>query len=264
MIDGMENNDISVAGQAFQITNPDAIKEVNVQTGNYDAEYGRAGGGVVNVITKSGTNDFHGSLSAFLDSTRDDAITSSQARNPAIVRQLNQPANVVPRGYPPFGIQTVYAGTLGGPLFVPRFGEGGPSFFDGKNRTFFFVSYQWERQRLGGQQLLTSPSANGVATLRSLFPQGTNPNVDAYLAAVQNVLAVSSFQQVALGRGGNTNAGSSTTCPAPAGNRPCVEFGSFFKSFASIFDERQFQLRIDHKLGDNDELSGRFLYDKQA
>ena len=264
MIDGMENNDISVAGQAFQITNPDAIQEVNIQTGNYDAEFGRAGGGVINVITKSGGNDFHGSLSAFLDSTRDDAITSSQARNPAIVQQANQPANVIPRGYPPFGIQTTYAGTLGGPLYLPKFGEGGASLHDGRNRTFFFVGYQWERQRLGGQQLLTTPSANGVATLRSIFPQGTNANVDAYLAAVQNVLAVSSFQQVALGRGGNTSAGSSTTCPAPAGNRPCVEFGSFFKSFTSVFDERQFQLRIDHKISDNDQLSGRFLYDKQA
>lgn len=264
MIDGMENNDISVAGQAFQITNPDAIQEVNIQTGNYDAEFGRAGGGVINVITKSGGNDFHGSLSAFIDSTRDDAITSSQARNPAIVRQPNQPANVTPRGYPPFGIQTTYSATLGGPLFLPKFGEGGPSVISGRNRTFFFVSYQWERQRLGGQQLLTTPSANGVATLRALFPTGANANVDAYLAATQNVLAVSSFQQVALGRGGNTSAGSSTNCPASAGNRPCVEFGSFFKSFSSIFDERQFQLRIDHKLSDNDQLSGRFLYDKQG
>ncbi|MGH9956294.1 MAG: carboxypeptidase regulatory-like domain-containing protein [Pyrinomonadaceae bacterium] len=264
MIDGMENNDISVAGQAFQITNPDAIQEVNIQTGNYDAEFGRAGGGVINVITKAGSNEFHGSLSAFLDSTRDDAITSSQARNPAIARQVVQPANVIPRGYPPFGIQTTYAATLGGPLYLPRFGEGGRSLVDGRNRTFFFVGYQWERQRIGGQQNLTTPSPNGVAALRALFPAGTNANVDAYLAATQNVLAVSSFQQVALGLGGNTSAGSSTACPAPAGNRPCVEFGSFFKSFASIFDERQFQLRIDHRLGDNDQLSGRFLYDKQA
>lgn len=264
MIDGMENNDISVAGQAFQITNPDAIQEVNIQTGNYDAEFGRAGGGVVNVITKAGGNEFHGSLSAFLDSTRDDAITSTQARNPAIVRQLVQPANVIPRGYPPFGIQTTYAATFGGPLYFPRFGEGGPSVTSGRNRTFFFVGYQWERQRLGGQQTLTTPSANGVATLRALFPQGTNANVDAYVAATQDVLAVSSFNQVALGLGGNTSASSSTSCPAPAGNRPCVEFGTFFKSFTSIFDERQFQLRIDHKLGDNDQLSGRFLYDKQA
>ena len=43
LIDGTENNDISVAGQAFQITNPDAVQEVSVQTSNYDAEFGRAG-----------------------------------------------------------------------------------------------------------------------------------------------------------------------------------------------------------------------------
>ena len=265
MIDGMENNDISVAGQAFQITNPDAIQEVNIQTGNYDAEFGRAGGGVINVITKSGGKDFHGTLSAFLDSTRDDAITSSQARNPAIVgTAASIAAGIVPRGYPPFGIQTDYAGTFGGPLYLPKFGEGGPSIISGKNRTFFFVAYQWERQRQIGQQALTTPSAAGVATLRSLFPPGSSANVDSYLAATQNVLAVASFQQVALGRGGNTSAGSSTSCPAPAGNRPCVEFGSFFKSFSSIFDERQFQLRIDHKIGERDQLSGRFLYDKQS
>ncbi|MFN2510508.1 MAG: carboxypeptidase regulatory-like domain-containing protein [Pyrinomonadaceae bacterium] len=77
LIDGTENNDISVAGQGFQITNPDAVQEVSVQTSNYDSEFGRAGGAVVNTITKGGTNEFHGTLSFFLDSTRDDAITSS-------------------------------------------------------------------------------------------------------------------------------------------------------------------------------------------
>jgi len=79
LIDGTENNDISVAGQAFQITNPDAIQEVSVQTSNYDAEFGRAGGAVVNVITKPGTNGFHGTASYLLDSTRDDALTNTQA-----------------------------------------------------------------------------------------------------------------------------------------------------------------------------------------
>ncbi|MGH9882530.1 MAG: carboxypeptidase regulatory-like domain-containing protein, partial [Pyrinomonadaceae bacterium] len=77
LIDGTENNDISVAGQGFQITNPEAVQEVSVQTSNYDAEFGRAGGAVVNTITRSGTNDFHGSLSYLGDSTRDDAITST-------------------------------------------------------------------------------------------------------------------------------------------------------------------------------------------
>ena len=85
LIDGTENNDISVAGQAFQITNPDAVQEVSVQTGNYDAEYGRAGGAVVNVITHNGTNQFHGTARYLIDSTFDDASTNLQKLAPAVL-----------------------------------------------------------------------------------------------------------------------------------------------------------------------------------
>jgi hypothetical protein len=97
LIDGTENNDISVAGQGFQITNPDAVQEVSVQTSNYDAEFGRAGGAVVNTITKSGTNEFHGTLSYLLDSTRDDAVTSAESRRavarcPALNSGLPEPS----------------------------------------------------------------------------------------------------------------------------------------------------------------------------
>ena len=77
LIDGTENNDISVAGQGFQITNQDAVQEVSVQTANYDSEFGRAGGAVVNVITKSGTKNFHGTLAFEYDSSADDAITAA-------------------------------------------------------------------------------------------------------------------------------------------------------------------------------------------
>jgi Carboxypeptidase regulatory-like domain/TonB-dependent Receptor Plug Domain len=90
LIDGTENNDLSVAGQAFQITNPDAVQEVSVQTSNFDAEFGRAGGAVVNTITKSGTDDFHGSLAYLFDVTRDDAITNTQSLIAAI-RQRGHP-----------------------------------------------------------------------------------------------------------------------------------------------------------------------------
>ena len=133
LIDGTENNDISVAGQAFQITNPDAVQEVSVQTSNYDAEFGRAGGAVVNTITKSGTDDFHGSLAYLFDVTRDDAITNTQSLIAAIRE----------RGHPPRGTEQYYAGTFGGPVLFPHFGEGEPIFsYDGRRRTFFFVAWQ--------------------------------------------------------------------------------------------------------------------------
>src|SRR5215472_3552284 len=85
MIDGTENNDISVSGQAFTFTNPDSVAETAVQTSNFDAEYGRAGGAVVNVITKSGTGEFHGTARYLLDSTIDDAPTNLMKTSQAVL-----------------------------------------------------------------------------------------------------------------------------------------------------------------------------------
>src|SRR4051794_12634602 len=106
MIDGTDNNDISVAGQAVTIANPGLIQEVNVQTANYDSEFGRAGGAVVNVITRSGTNDFHGTAGFVLDSTFDDAISSS----------LSNSDEVKERGHNLPGTEQQYDGTFGGRL----------------------------------------------------------------------------------------------------------------------------------------------------
>lgn len=172
MIDGTENNDISVAGQAFQITNPDAVQEVSVQTSNYDAEFGRAGGAVVNTITKSGTNDFHGSVASLFDVTRDDAITNTQSLSAAIRA----------RGYPARGTEQYHAGTFGGPVLFPHFGEGGSPFsYNGRQRTFFFVAWQEQFRSSSAQATRTVPSAAGRLALRNLFPAGANPRVDLLL-----------------------------------------------------------------------------------
>ena len=239
LIDGTENNDISVAGQGFQITNPDAVQEVSVQTSNYDSEFGRSGGAVVNTITKSGTNEFHGTLSYLLDSRVDDAITSSESRDPAIA------ANGLP-----FGIENIYSGTLGGPLYLPRFGEGGRSLFDGRNRTFFFLAYQEDRLRSNTQAQLVTPTAAGRAQLRTLFPAGTNANVDTLLALTQNSVGVASPINIALGTVGGVNRGN-------------IEFGTFFRSFPVLNTDKQFQIRVDSRLTENDQFSVRFLSDRQ-
>jgi Carboxypeptidase regulatory-like domain/TonB dependent receptor/TonB-dependent Receptor Plug Domain len=242
LIDGTENNDISIAGQGFQIKNPDAVTEVSVQTSNYDAEFGRAGGAVVNTITKSGTNQYHGTASWQYDSTRDDAITNTQSIIPEIVR----------RGYPPYGTEHIFAGTFGGPVKFPRFGQGGPVLYDGKDRTFFFVAYQNQRRAFNETTNVLVPTAAGRATLRQLFPQGVNPRVDTFLAVTDGVVGLVNPTNIALGRD-------------PAGNpRPDIQFGTAGTTFASTFVEPQFQIRIDHKISESSQLSGRYLFSDQS
>jgi hypothetical protein len=98
MIDGVENNDISVAGPALLIRNPDAVQEVSVQTSQFSAEYGRAGGGVFNQITKSGTNSLHGTASHVFMSSRLNALSNSER-----LADLKKPAVFV-RNIPSFTV----------------------------------------------------------------------------------------------------------------------------------------------------------------
>ncbi|MDQ3254065.1 MAG: Plug and carboxypeptidase regulatory-like domain-containing protein, partial [Acidobacteriota bacterium] len=257
LIDGTENNDISIAGQGFQITNPDAVQEVSVQTSNYDAEFGRAGGAVVNVITRAGTNDFRGTLAFQYDSSADDAITSAQARNPAIIRQVNQPAGVVPRGRRLSATEYIPSFTFGGPLYLPRFGEGGPVLIDGRDRTFFFGAYQETRFRSPGASVtLNTPTQAGRDRLRALFPAGTNPNVDTYLAATASAVAtVANQPAISL---------DNQNLPAAQQTRGQIQIGSFFRSYSSMRTAKQFQLRVDHRISENDQFSSRFLSEKSV
>jgi len=154
MIDGTDNNDISVGGQAFTIKNPGSIVETSIQTTNFDSEFGRAGGAVINLVTKSGTNQFHGTAGMVLDSTWDDAIPSSLAKDPTILA----------RGHNFAGTDQQFDGTLGGPII--------------RNKTFFHLSYLEQRQFSTSTTEMVTPTAAGRATLLSLFPKGTNANAD--------------------------------------------------------------------------------------
>ena len=206
MVDGTDNNDVSVAGQLFSITNPDAVSEVSVQTSNYDAEYGRAGGAVVNTITKSGSNSLHGSLMYLLDFTNDDAITNTQSLSPDIQK----------RGHPFTGTEQWYGFTLGGPIK--------------KNKTFFFGSFQDQRQKSQNTNNLVTPTAAGRATLNQLFPKGSNPRIDLYNEVTGAVNATSQPFNVVMG-----------------GGRAPVEFGTAIQPYSYKYLDRQFLVRIDHR-----------------
>lgn len=239
LIDGTENNDISVAGQGFQITNQDAVQEVSVQTGNYDSEFGRAGGAVVNVITKSGTSDFRGSLNFQYDTSTDDAITSLQSRNPVVLQ----------RGKPLFNDEKYYSGTFGGPLFLPNFGEGGPVFNTARDRNFFFAAYQERRFRSSTAVRLIVPTAAGRAVLQQFA--GANPRVREYLALTANTIAPTA----------NQAAQSLDPLNSMTQVRGAVQIGDFFRNLFNTETNKQFQIRTDHRLTENDQLSLRFLND---
>src|SRR6266850_4562490 len=126
-LDGGNNVDeYTNVNQPFPM--PDALQEFSVQTSNYSAQYGQNAGGVVNVITRSGGNQFHGNAFEFLRNSVFNARLWNAARKDQLKR--NQ-----------------FGGTFGGPLFLPRFGEGGPAVYNGRNRTFFFGGYQQTIQR---------------------------------------------------------------------------------------------------------------------
>jgi len=124
LIDGMDNNERAI-GTIGVKPSMDAIAEVRVQTNMYPAEVGRTAGGVVNLLTKSGTNQFHGSAFGFL---RDDRFDSRDyfAKQDPILKQKQ------------------FGGTLGGPVQ--------------SNRTFFFADYEGFRQRQGQVNNLTVPT----------------------------------------------------------------------------------------------------------
>ena len=116
LLDGGLNNDLLDNSNVLD-PNPDAIAEFRILTSDYTAEYGRNGGGVISVVTKSGTNQIHGSLFEFLRNRAFDAddYFNIQQGLPRLDLKRNQ-----------------YGATLGGPIL--------------KDKVFFFLAYQGQRQ----------------------------------------------------------------------------------------------------------------------
>jgi carboxypeptidase family protein len=146
-IDGLSNTDPTF-GTPTITPSLDSIQEFQLQNSAYSAEF--EGIGQVNVATKSGTSDFHGSLFEFF---RNDRL---QPRNPvAAPDKSGKPG----RGKLRFN---QFGGSIGGPIWLPRFGEGGPSLI--KGQTFFFFSYEGRRQNSvapGFTRVLTQAERNG-------------------------------------------------------------------------------------------------------
>jgi hypothetical protein len=162
--DGISNRIDRGAGQAV-VTSPDTIQEFRVETSTYSAQYGRTAGAQIQVISKTGTNKFSGSLFEF---SRNDAF---DAKDPFLLPTDNKKLN-----------RHQFGGTIGGPLALPRFGSGGPVFRAGKNRSFFFASYDGFRERRSVNASTQAPHPDWLRgdfrNLRSAGPDGIYGNAD--------------------------------------------------------------------------------------
>lgn len=154
MVDGQDNNDPSVTGVTQPINNTDIVQEARLITNQFAAEFGRAAGSVMNVITKSGTNRYRGSGFIFHQNNKLNARTNLDKN--ALLEDT------------PFFLESQYGGTLGGPIV--------------RDRAFFFGGYQRWTQRFTGSgfTLRGAPTEAGRGVLQAAA--GNLPQVQALLA----------------------------------------------------------------------------------
>ncbi len=153
-VNGIDNKDNTVGGPVMQFP-LEAIQEFIISTQRFSAVNGRSEGAAVNVVTKSGASDFHGSVFYFL---RDRKLNASEV----------SPSNTAIKTKPPFN-RKQWGGSIGGPLYTPRFGEGGRSYND-NHHTFFFIAY--EKQNEATSIPVASDALTELNLVRGL---GANP-----------------------------------------------------------------------------------------
>ncbi len=129
-LDGVDNNE-SQFGQIAIYPNPDAIAEFKIESSVPSAESGRAGGGIISTTFKSGGNDFHGTAGE---------IYQGRFLSAAAAKFDDPTSDPVPNY-----VTHNFYGTVGGPIFLPKPGEGGSALYNGRNRSFFFFSLNGQR-----------------------------------------------------------------------------------------------------------------------
>ena len=261
LLDGNDNNELTAGGIGI-LSSIDSIQEFKVLTYDYSAEYGYRAGPTVLVTTKSGGNDFHGSLFEFFRNTSLDAKSFF-----AILPEkfnLNQ-----------------FGGSLGGPIR--------------KNKTFFFVDGEQKYQRKGitftgllpslamrtgdfSEDPFGNPTPVGNNATPTIVPAGaiTNPNVSGgpnpffQCDGAGNPLPAAANGSQPIGTACNKIPASLINpiaqklinlYPTPNANNPVNDY-NFVNEPVRALDETKFDIRLDHNFSATDNMFGRFSYDQ--
>ena len=258
-LNGVQSNDLQASGSfsgGVAIPNPDAIQEFKVQTGQYDASFGRNAGANINVVTKAGGNSYHGTVFEYF---RNDALNA----NDFFRNRAGQPRGVLR--------QNQFGFTLGGPLPFFNFGEGVPPWISGKDKLMFFGSYQGTRQvngiSAGSTANISTPAFTNDrsrAALGALF----SGQCGALCTALPGETAVriaadgSNISDQAFALLNLRRPDGQFVIPTPQTVNPALPFAiRGFSAFSvpGSFDEDQFMFNVDFLHTDNSKFSGRFF-----
>ncbi len=208
-----------------QVPNPDAVREFRVITNSYSAEYGRFAGGVVDVVTKSGTNNWHGSLFEFL---RNDVLNANRWV-PGVSQLGKDPLK-----------RNQFGGSVGGPII--------------RDRTFFFGSYSGLRQRqtafANTAQPPTEAERNGIFSSRIRDPQRTGSCTATVQTACfpNNTIPLTRFDPAAK---------QILDKYIPLPNLPN---GLYELQESRPLDTDELQFKVDHALSSAHQLTGSYFW----
>jgi hypothetical protein len=191
-LDGIDINESTAGGSNFTPLrpNPDSVQEFQVVTSNFTAELGRSSGAQVTLVTKSGSNDFHGNVFEFYRTPRLDA--------------KSYPVTIAGAPKDQF-VQHIFGGSLGGPLFNPGFGEGTKAGWL-RDKAFFFVNLQFLR------------AYDTALVTRTVYTQAARTGLFRYVVGRANAPAGTATPSV----NGNGDATLPACNGAPPSNAPCI------------------------------------------
>ena len=252
LLDGIDNNERSI-GTVIVKPSIDALQEVKVDTNLYSAAVGRVGGGVINMTTKAGSNNFHGTAYEFLRNQITDA--KSFFNNPQVGNPL--------AGVKPPYRQNQFGGSFGGPIV--------------KNKVFFFADYENLRVTQGLTQLVTMPSAceiglsacgplatPQIGNFSDLIPAGQNCTTNPIAGCIfdtthtwypQNIIPAGSISSVSANYAKLYPNVPVSSCTGEATSALTC---NFISSPAYNQNSKTGDTRVDYRLNDKDSIFGRY------
>jgi hypothetical protein len=255
-IDGSRMMDFGANNGSAITANPDMVQEVRVQTSNYAAEHG-TGAVQIAATTKSGSSNFHGSLYDYIRNYRFQANDRSNSIN-----NVGRPKSKYQ--YP--------GGNIGGPVYLPRFGEGGKPYYSLKNKLFFFVGYERYYQQVdeGSSKFLVPTLKERQGDFSELLAIGQNVTVPAGCKIGNVVGDPGSNGDVAPGNnlapcGDPFGKALLNMFPLPNLNVPIGQ-NNYVYSVLRPNNRNQFTSRFDYSISDKTKLYVRFAreYEQQG